>query len=343
MSDISKQETPSPDLVFDFGVVIPHLDHSKHLLACLRSVLMQEGSFTAHIHIQDGGTDDTVEQYVEECSKWLDSKRFSLTSIQETDTGAAQAINRGMAHLNAKMVTWLGADDMLMPGSFEAIGSLVDQHPEIQWVTGLPHIVSETGIPVPNYGAAGFYRFPTGFSREALMRGLHAGEINHGFLQQEGTFWSKNLWLQTGGLDEKLRLSFDFDLWCRFAEHSELVELVAPLGAFRKRPGQASEDLAGYLNETNDLRKKYLSRHGAPRVGVEKTSVAFLDSRTYRWKIGRRGFLVVRQPYSLRIPVYASLLMSSAVAARLRVRSGSSRSARNAVRILGKLRRSLGF
>jgi glycosyltransferase involved in cell wall biosynthesis len=338
-----RNKTPAPSELFDFGVVIPHLDYSDHLMVCLRSILMQEGSFTAHVHVQDGGSETTAGNVVSQFDEWIDPSRFRLTYTQESDSGAAQAINRGFSKVNARILTWLGADDMLMPGALEAAGSLFEQHPEIQWVTGLPHIVSESGVPAPHHGAAGFYRFPTGFSSEALKRGLHAGETNHGFIQQEGTFWSRELWEKAGGLNEDLRLAFDFDLWCRFAEHSSLMEVVAPLGAFRRRAGQASEDMSGYLAEADALRSKYLETFGRPRPGLEPTYVAFIDFASYRWKIARRSFLVVDRGLSIRAPHFALGVLRYDVVARLRANADRSAIARAALRVLTRLKKWRGF
>ena len=335
---LSAKDAPTAQ-IFDFGVVIPHLDYSDHLMVCLRSILMQEGSFTVHVHIQDGGVGTTAKTLVRECEQWADPARFRLTYVQQPDSGAAQAINRGMSQVKARMLTWLGADDMLMPGTLEAVGSLVAQHPTISWATGLPHIVSESGVPAPHRGAAGFFRFPTGYSREALKRGLHAGDVNHGFIQQEGTFWSSDLWKTVGGLDESLRLAFDFDLWCRFAEHADLMEVVAPLGAFRKRVGQASEDMSGYLAEADALRKRYLQTFGPPGAGLEPTFVAFIDFDTYRWKIGRRSFLVVNRGLRIRSPHFAVGVFRFEVAAWLRTRANRSAFARIVLKMFGRLRR----
>lgn len=278
----------------DFGIVIPHLDYSDRLATCLWSVIAQEGSTTVHCHIQDGGKTNSAEIVVDEIRNKADSARFLITYSRAPDLNAADAINKGMATVNAEMVTWLGADDFLMPGALETVFSLRTQHPQIRWVTGLPHIVNEQGVGIPTYGSAGFYRHSAGFSREALQRGLFAGELNHGWIQQEGTFWQKSLWDEVGGLDQSLRLAFDFDLWCRMAEHSELVEVVAPLGAFRKRAGQASSNMRGYLEEAAEIRSRAgnLASRPRKRVASEVTWIAYHGKHSSEWKLDRGKILI---------------------------------------------------
>ena len=64
-----------------------------------------------------------------------------------------------------------------------------------------------------------------------------------------GTYWRPALWTKAGGLDANFRLAGDFDLWRRFAKHSELVVADTILGCFRVRAGQLTANLAPYQAE----------------------------------------------------------------------------------------------
>lgn len=278
----------------DFGIVIPHLDNFRYLSTCLWSIFTQEGNSTVQVHIQDGGETDGAEKLLRTLEGKVQDSRFLISYVREPDRNAADAINRGMSKINAEMVTWLGADDFLMPGALQSVFSLRQQHPHIRWVTGIPHIVSEEGIGVPTYGSAGFYRDCAGFTGEGLRRGLHAGELNHGWIQQEGTFWERSLWEEVGGLNTNLQLAFDFDLWCRLAMHSDLIEVMAPLGAFRKRTGQASSDTRSYASEMERITRESTSRVGASdkKVLLETTWVAKLGKKSYQWELVRKRFSI---------------------------------------------------
>lgn len=75
-------------------------------------------------------------------------------------------------------------------------------------------------------------------------RGFTYGDFLAGdfkWLQQESTFWRRSLWERAGGgLDPRLRLAVDFELWMRFFRHTRLYTAEALLGAFRRRDGQRS-------------------------------------------------------------------------------------------------------
>lgn len=279
----------------DFGIVIPHLDFSDRLEACLLSVIYQEGDFSLEIHVQDGGQTNIAEKIVSQVRESTNRPGLSITYSREPDSGAAEAINRGMMRVNAEMLTWLGADDILFPGALESVYSLRHEYPEVKWITGLPHLISERGVGLPAHGTAAFYRNPGGFSRTALQLGLHAGEANHGFVQQEGTFWHRTLWEKVGGLDTSLSLAFDFDLWCRMANESDLVEIAAPLGAFRKRKGQASADLGAYRAQVKAIRQG-LSRSQPDHrklLLVDQASVALWDINLSKWNLNTKAFKIV--------------------------------------------------
>lgn len=282
-------------MAHDFGIVIPLLNQSQWLETCLRSIVHQEGSSTVHVHVQDGGSTDEAERIVERVRYGLDTSRFLLSYSREPDRNAADAINKGMGKIKASMLTWLGADDLLLPGCLEAVRSVREAFPRIRWVTGHPQTMSDRGILLPVHGPAGVYRLPTGYSREAIRRGLHASVANHGTIQQEGTFWEASLWEAVGGLNDQLSLAFDFDLWCRMADYAELAELVTPLGAFRKRRGQASGNQIGYAAEVELVRqtRRIAVKSKRARTYTETLEVFYPKNMGGVWKRARTTFVVL--------------------------------------------------
>ena len=140
----------------------------------------------------------------------MDSDRFRITHSQESDSGAANAVNKGMAKVSAQMVTWLGADDIFLPGCFEMVRTLVQEQPTVGWLTGLSKVILANGIPIPTYGPIEFESFPLGFSKLALAIGKHADGPNRGFVQQEGTFLSSVLRHKLGGAGRKPSFSVRF-------------------------------------------------------------------------------------------------------------------------------------
>jgi hypothetical protein len=81
------------------------------------------------------------------------------------------------------------------------------------------------------------------FPRQAIAAGIVDGRFVTSRIEQEATFWRPRLWQEAGGVDPNFRLAGDFDLWRRFARHTDLVVVDRILGCFRKRAGQLSEDM----------------------------------------------------------------------------------------------------
>src|SRR5439155_19132022 len=68
-------------------------------------------------------------------------------------------------------------------------------------------------------------------------------------IEQDATFWRRQLWDKTGGVDPNFRVAGDFDLWRRFARQADLVIVDTILGCFRVRAGQLSTDMERYHAE----------------------------------------------------------------------------------------------
>ena len=296
----------------DFGIVIPVLGDTRYIRQCLHSIAHQEGTSRIHIHVQDGGSGDEIRKTVENLSSSLDETAVRITYANEPDSGPAQAINRGFQRIDAAMITWLGSDDILMPGCLETVRTVVSEFPKTEWLTGLRFNISAQGIPIPTYTSEGFFKHPTGYSREALALGLHGSPLNHDLIQQEGTFWSRELWERVGGLDESLKSAFDFDLWCRFAEFSPLLEVVAPLAAFRIRPGQVSEDMSRYTEEVRVIKSRLDKRsESQSSVLMTKTEIAYLDGKLRKWRKLERPYLVIFEG-SVSLPVSVAKTLTRA-------------------------------
>jgi len=79
-------------------------------------------------------------------------------------------------------------------------------------------------------------------------------------IQQESTFWRRDLWEQAGGrLETEFDYAADFDLWMRFAKHADIYSVMVPLPGFRRHGDQkTSRDMARYRAQAMES----FRRHG---------------------------------------------------------------------------------
>lgn len=233
-----------------FSIVTPVLNGEKFLDQTILSVVAQAGPFTIRYHVQDGGSKDGTLELLAAWQRRLSHDfpvgctglEFSFASAP--DRGLYDAVNRGFAVCgDCDSMAWINADDRFESGAFATVEEIFRTHSDIDWLTGRTALMDEVGI---------FVCLPpiTPFPRKAIEAGIfdgcHAGPH---FIQQEGTFWRSALWKKAGGVNPNFRLAGDYDLWRRFAKHSELIVADTILGCFRIQPGQLTANLAPYQAE----------------------------------------------------------------------------------------------
>jgi hypothetical protein len=234
-------------------IVVPVLNGARWLDQALTSVFAQSGPFTIRCHVQDGGSSDGTLELLRSWSTRIESGAWpamsagvSLTYSTGPDRGMYDAINRGAETIGIQdddVMTWLNADDGLMPGAVACISQVLARCPDVHWIGGRTALADETGCVTHLYPARTF-------ERSNLRAGLHDGR-RLPFVMQEGTFWRGWVWRRAGGLDGKLRLAGDFDLWRRYAEYFD-YHVADTLFAFhRRRSGQLSENMDAYYREVD--------------------------------------------------------------------------------------------
>ena len=96
-----------------FSIVIVNYNYGRFLEAAILSILNQSCVDYELIVVDGGSTDNSVDiirKYKNSISWWCSEK----------DNGQSHAFNKGFAHANGRFLTWLNADDLLMPGTLAA-------------------------------------------------------------------------------------------------------------------------------------------------------------------------------------------------------------------------------
>ncbi|NJL54683.1 glycosyltransferase [bacterium] len=254
-------------------IVTPTRNVEKFLDETIFNILSQAGDFKLHYHIQDSqSTDGTIdiikkwEHILNTSETPFQKSKISFSWVSESDQGMYDAINRGFAYLTEKVqvvnpnqvvMTWINGDDILTPGAIQTVVQFFSAS-EYQWLTGVASLIRNDSAFMDLRDS------PWGFSKSFLKQGLYDGRY-FDFVQQEGTFWRQSLWQVAGPLDSTLKLAGDWDLWRRFANHSELLTLRAVLGLHRRRRGQLSSSLEAYYQEVDAV----LQEHNLGAVSLD--------------------------------------------------------------------------
>lgn len=209
------------------SVVTPSYNQGNYLERTMLSVLNQNYPKLEYVVIDGGSSDGSkkiIQKYASKLKYWQ-SKR---------DGGQSDAINQGFAHTFGDVMCWINSDDILMPGALRMVGSIFANLKDVEWINSLP-----TTITPDNF--INYVALKPWYVRSFLQRGWYIRKLL-GFVMQEGTFWRRSLWEKAGGYIKDVPYSMDWELWKRFAQHSDLVLVNAVLAAYRLNPERKNND-----------------------------------------------------------------------------------------------------
>ncbi len=229
------------------SVITPVLNCVGYLERCIDSVLSQNYKNLEFIILDGGSTDGTlaiIRRYEKHLTFWKSSP----------DRGPYAAVQEGFQRSTGEIMTWINADDALAPYSLHLVACLLSASTKIAWVTGQDCIFTEDSEIelAPPISINGINYFNDGFDEP--------------FIQQEGTFWRRDLWNRAGAtLDLSLDLAADMELWTRFFTHEKLFVTSVPLGIFQRRDDQRSALFrARYIQEAYSVIQRIRAERKAP-------------------------------------------------------------------------------
>lgn len=251
------------------SIVTPTYNSEEYLEDCIKSIIAQTYTNYEHIIVDGGSTDNTIKiikRY---------ENQYPVRWISEKDNGMYDAIAKGFKMAKGDIFCWLNSDDMYMPWTLETVNRVMNRkvcEEKVQWCVGRDSRFTHDGI---NYIVSNRVRV---FPRQLIAKGWMNG-IMLGCLQQESSFWTRELYEAVGGLDTSYRYAGDYHLWRKFATKTNLYSLNSVLAGFRIHDGQKSSDVDSYLHETGELTP---TRCMAARLKIFKVVSRVMEYRNQR-------------------------------------------------------------
>jgi len=126
-----------------FSIIIPSYNSAAFLEETLHSIVTQRAdSIEVEIIVVDGESGDRTPQILE---KYRDSIDILVV---ESDTGPANAINKGLALATGEIVAWLNAGDVYNPGTLKRVADIFCTENEVAFGFGKCSIVDEQSIEI---------------------------------------------------------------------------------------------------------------------------------------------------------------------------------------------------
>lgn len=207
------------------SVIIPLFNNKLYAEKSIRSVILQKYTNIELIIIDGGSTDGSLEV----TQKYI---KYIACLISEPDTGIYHAMNKGIDKANGEWIYFLGSDDFLEPNIISQL---------------IPYLSSEKMLI---YGDVCFddgVRFSSFFNARTIFQNT----IHH-----QGAFYNYKLF-QEFRYDINLRIISDYELNL-YIYISRLLTQKAPLVIARCHTGGASSQILLSIQETNQIRKKYV-------------------------------------------------------------------------------------
>lgn len=178
------------------SIVIANYNYGRFLDEAIQSVLSQSCQDYELIIIDGGSTDNSVEvikKYADKLAYWC----------SEHDKGQSDAFNKGFARARGRFLTWLNADDVMLPGVIEKLKKASEKHPECEWFVGGCFWLDKT-----------MRILKCGRGRPFSEIRYRSGDVS---AWGPSSFFTKRMLDSVGGVDIRYQYSMDSELWLRFA------------------------------------------------------------------------------------------------------------------------------
>ena len=209
-------------------LVTPSFNQGQFLEQTILSVLEQNYPDLEYI-IMDGGSNDNsveiIKQYEKHLTYWQ----------SKPDKGQSDALCQGFARATGTLMNWVNSDDLLAPGALAHMASLHHANPDADILAAATEHF--TANPANSFDKI----IPRNWCPAAFLHVIPRDSFS---FNQQGVFFTRNLFNQVGGLNPSLHVCMDYDLFLRMCETNPEI-IYSPQTAAYFRFHAASKTTSG--------------------------------------------------------------------------------------------------
>jgi glycosyltransferase involved in cell wall biosynthesis len=184
-------------------VAVPSFNHGEFLDDALQSIFEQK--VAVEVFVLDAGSNDNTLEVIRKWQPFLAGWR------SYSDAGQAAAINEGVGQGSAPFVCWLNSDDWFLPGGLLRLLEELESRPDVQMVYGRAWNFVESTKKMYPVSVESFSE------RRMALRCI---------ISQPATLIRRSAWEHVGGVDARLHMVMDYDLWWRIYRASGVLSFV---------------------------------------------------------------------------------------------------------------------